>query len=703
MGQGSADVSDAAFGRLALALGNAYDFRQILAALDHHARAVVDFDRISFALFERGRPGRMRVWGTPWNAAGHAGGEDHEVPLRGALADVVQKGVAVVRPEIDPQTLDPGDATDRAIVELGVRSLASVPLLAEGELRGAVTFSSRTPRRYQADVVQILAAVAAPLGAAVHRAQLLHDERRRAEQMRLLNEVARALVSSLDEREMLGRAVDLTHHVFDFVHLSAMVLEPAAPEQVAVIRLIAVAGRWAHKIPVGWAQGIDRGVIGRSVREARPVLVGDTSADPDYVPYEGIDSRTELVVPIIAHGEVLGVLNAESHVVHAFGPDDVQTLITIADQLASAMTNARLYATVAGMNERLEAEVADKTQELRAANAEIARQKERLAAENVNLRRALARRGSELVGTSPRLLAVLAMIDKVAISDAPVLIQGESGTGKELVAARLHRLSRRAGGPYVSVNAGAFPETLLESELFGHEAGAFTGATHKKPGLVETAEGGTLFLDEIGETAPALQAKLLRFLQDGEYYRVGAQKPLRADVRIVTATNRDLVREVAAGRFREDLLFRINTITVDMPPLRERPEDIPLLARHFLERTARGKRLEMSELLMTALVHYPWPGNVRELANVIERLAILGEDGELGLEFLPSHIVAAAAKAAPHTRSPTRTLDDVEREHVLRTLAKNGGDKRRTARELGIAVKTLYNKLGRWRGPARVR
>jgi transcriptional regulator with PAS, ATPase and Fis domain len=371
--------------------------------------------------------------------------------------------------------------------------------------------------------------------------------------------------------------------------------------------------------------------------------------------------------------------------------------MTIADQLASGMQNARLYAEVAGMNERLEAEVADKTRELREANAEIARQKEVLARENVNLRTALARRGTDLVGESPRLRAVLGVVDKVALSDAPVLIQGESGTGKELVAARLHRLSRRAAGPYVSVNAGAFPATLLESELFGHEAGAFTGATQRKPGLVETAESGTLFLDEIGETSPPLQAKLLRFLQDGEYYRVGAQKALRADVRIVTATNRDLVKEVAAGRFREDLLFRINTITVEMPPLRERPEDIPLLARHFLARFARGKRLEISELLMTALVRYPWPGNVRELANVIERLAILGDSGELGLEFVPSHIVAAAAKAQPHARAVTRTLEDVEREHILRTLNRNGGDKRRTARELGIAVKTLYNKLARYR------
>jgi DNA-binding NtrC family response regulator len=309
----------------------------------------------------------------------------------------------------------------------------------------------------------------------------------------------------------------------------------------------------------------------------------------------------------------------------------------------------------------------------------------------------VSRRAADMVGKSPRLLAVLQVVDKVAQSDAPVLIQGESGTGKELVAARLHRLSRRAGGPHVVVNAGAFPETLLESELFGHEAGAFTGATHRKPGLVEAAEGGTLFLDEIGELPASLQAKLLRFLQDGEYYRVGGQKPLRANVRIVTATNRDLAREVAAERFREDLWFRINTITVEVPPLRERREDIPLLARHFLERFSAGRHLQISDLLMTALSSYPWPGNVRELANVVERLAILGEEGELGLEFVPSHIVAAAARARGDDSRPSIKLRELEREHILRTLARNGGDKPRTAAELGVSLKTLYNKLNGYR------
>jgi transcriptional regulator with GAF, ATPase, and Fis domain len=679
-----------ALGRLALALSASLDYRRLLTALEIHARPLVDFDRVSFSLFERRRPGRMRVWGAPWAPDEHIG-EDAEAPLRGTLAEVVRTGKPVVRARIDPATLDRADPTDRACLALGVRSLVSLPLRADDELLGALTFSSRQEAKWGAAELPDLAAVAEHVAAGVHKARLLLDERRRAEQMRLLNEVAQAVIASLDAPTMLRRVVTLAHDVFEFVHLSAFDVVPTG------LRLVAVAGRWADRVAVGWTQPVDRGVIGRAVRESRPVLVGDTSLDPDYVTYPGIDSRTELVVPIMAHGRVLGVLNAESHIVHAFDAEDVQTLQTIADQLASGMTNARLYAEVTGMSRHLEDEVAKKTAALTLANAEIARQKELLARENVNLRTALARRSSEIVGDSAKLRAVIAMVDRVAGTDAPVLIQGESGTGKELVAARLHRLSPRAAAPYVSVNAGAFPDTLLESELFGHEAGAFTGATHRKAGLVETAEGGTLFLDEIGEVAPPLQAKLLRFLQDGDYYRIGSQKPLHADVRIVTATNRDLVKEVAAGRFREDLLFRINTITVELPPLRERAEDIPLLARHFLARFARGKHLEMSDLLMTALVRYPWPGNVRELANVIERLAILGDGGELGVEFLPSHIVAEAARAAPDPRAPARTLDEVEREHILRALARNGGDKRRTARELGIAVKTLYNKLARWR------
>ena len=685
-----------ALNRLTVAINATLDLPRILRALEREARALIDFERISFALLERRAPGQVRVY----HSERGTGDAVVYAPLRGTIAQVVRTRRSVIRTEIDPSTLDLSDPTDAAFLRLGLHSLVCLPLETESELIGTLNVSARPAAYFGEHDLPMLQQIAAQLALAIDKARLLGEERRRAERMRLLNDVAQAVASSLDTEAMLTRVVHLVHRVFDFVHLSAFVLEPATPGRAERVRLAAVAGRWAAETPVGWTQEVARGVIGRAVQERRPYLAGDTSVDPNYVPYPGIDSRTELAVPIIARGEVRGVLNSESHLVHAFDGDDVQTLVTIADQLASGMANAALYAEVAGMNERLEHEVRQATAALAQANAELARQKDRIERENLNLRATLARRGDALIGKSPKLKVVLQMVDKVAASDIAVLIQGESGTGKELIAARVHRMSARASGPYVTVNAGAFPENLLESELFGHEAGAFTGATTRKPGLVEAAEGGTLFLDEIGEVLPQLQAKLLRFLQDGEYYRVGAERPQHAKVRIITATNRDLVAEVAAGRFREDLLFRINTIVVEMPPLRERADDIPELARYFLERFRRGRKMAISDLLMTALVHYPWPGNVRELANVIERLALLGDEGELGLEFVPGHIVEAAARRTPErskSGTPPPRLEDVEREHILRALARNGGDKTRTAKELGIALKTLYNKLARYK------
>jgi transcriptional regulator with GAF, ATPase, and Fis domain len=693
-GPGDATARLEALNRLTVAINATLDLPRILRALERECRPLIDFERISFALLERRAPGQVRVY----HSERGAGDAVVYAPLRGTIAQVVRSRRPVIRTEIDPATLDLTDPTDAAFLRLGLQSLVCLPLETESELIGTLNVSARPRAHFGERDLPMLQQIAAQLALAIDKARLLGEERRRAERMRLLNDVAQAVASSLDTDAMLTRVVHLVHRVFDFVHLSAFVLEPAAPGRVEQVKLIAVAGRWAAETPVGWCQEASRGVIGRAVQERRPYLAGDTSVDPNYVPYPGIDSRTELAVPIIARGEVRGVLNSESHLVHAFDGDDVQTLVTIADQLASGMANAALYAEVAGMNERLEHEVRQATAALAQANAELARQKDRVERENLNLRATLARRGEALIGKSPKLKVVLQVVDKIAASDIAVLIQGESGTGKELIAARVHRMSSRAGGPYVTVNAGAFPENLLESELFGHEAGAFTGAVGRKPGLVEAAEGGTLFLDEIGEVAPQLQAKLLRFLQDGEYYRVGAERPQHANVRIITATNRDLVAEVAAGRFREDLLFRINTIVVELPPLRERAEDIPELARFFLERFRRGRKMAISDLLMTALVHYPWPGNVRELANVIERLALLGEEGELGLEFVPGHIVEAAARRQPERgKDALPRLEEVEREHILRALAQNGGDKTRTARELGIALKTLYNKLARYR------
>jgi len=316
--------------------------------------------------------------------------------------------------------------------------------------------------------------------------------------------------------------------------------------------------------------------------------------------------------------------------------------------------------------------------------------------------RARTRVPPEFVGDSPPMLDLYALLERASVSPHPALVTGESGTGKELVARALHRGSGR--GAFVIVNCGALPEHLLESELFGHERGAFTGADRTKDGLFHVAHGGTLFLDEIGELPRALQPKLLRALEQGEIRRVGATTAERVDVRLIAATNRNLEAEVTAGRFREDLFWRLNVITIEVPALRERPEDIPALVRHFLGSTtpaATGSRQppELATETLAVLLGYPWPGNVRELRNAILRALALTADRVLLPEHLPPRIRLAAEPSALVSASAERQLsmEEVERLYILQILRQVGGNKTRAADLLGLDRKTLYRKLDEYR------
>jgi DNA-binding NtrC family response regulator len=326
----------------------------------------------------------------------------------------------------------------------------------------------------------------------------------------------------------------------------------------------------------------------------------------------------------------------------------------------------------------------------------------RLRVENVRLRRYLGRLTYEspryqMVGSGPAIRRVVQLIEKVAGTDATVLVRGASGTGKELVARALHHNSPRRDRPLVTVNCAALQETLLESELFGHEKGAFTGAAQAKAGLVEVAEGGTLFIDEVAEMAPALQAKLLRVLEDGHYRRVGGTREIHADVRVVAATNKPLEEAIQAGRFREDLYYRLNVVTVDLPPLRERREDIPELVGHFLTtRPVGGGRCRVAPEALEALARYGWPGNVRELANVLERAQILCEGGVITPDDLPETVLATPAAPRPSLDNPN-SLDAVERRHVLDVLRREKGNKLRAALALGISRRALYRLLEKYR------
>jgi len=299
------------------------------------------------------------------------------------------------------------------------------------------------------------------------------------------------------------------------------------------------------------------------------------------------------------------------------------------------------------------------------------------------------------VGSSSAMRALLEMIGKVARSTLPVLVTGETGTGKELVARSVHEASGR--GPFVPVNCAALPEHLLESELFGHERGAFTGADKVKTGLFEEAQGGTLFLDEVGELPAPLQPKLLRALEEGEIRRVGATRPIHVDVRLVAATNRDLEEEVAAGRFREDLFWRLNGLALHVPPLRERPADIPALVEHYLARFAADRlgAARMTPEALTLLASYPWPGNVRELRSVVERATTLAAGGPVGVDVLPDRVRHGGLLRATIQEAANRQLSlaEVERAYILEILRIAGGNKSRAAEILGLDRKTLYRKL----------
>ena len=329
------------------------------------------------------------------------------------------------------------------------------------------------------------------------------------------------------------------------------------------------------------------------------------------------------------------------------------------------------------------------------------RQRE-LFGENRALRRELNERYSfsEIIGTSEALQNVFRLIEKVAATTTNILIQGESGTGKELVARAIHHHSSRANKPFLAVNCGALPETLLESELFGHTKGAFTGAVAAKPGLFRSAEGGTVFLDEIGEVSLPMQVRLLRALQEHEVTPIGASVPIKFDARIIAATNRDLEKEVEAQRFREDLFYRLNVIEVWLPPLRARREDVPLLVRHFVKKVAREQNAvekAIQPAAMAALVNYNFPGNVRELQNAIERgFTLSGE--EIDVNSLPARVRDSAAHALPvrDTESFRPTLEEVERRYIVDVLNSVNQDKASAANILGIDLSTLYRKMKRY-------
>jgi Nif-specific regulatory protein len=430
------------------------------------------------------------------------------------------------------------------------------------------------------------------------------------------------------------------------------------------------------------------GISGWVLREGRSVLVPDVAADPRF--YGAVDrqmgttSRSLICAPLRTRSGIIGVTQVINKRGGAFTEDDLGLLDAIAGNIAVALENARLYESVR-------------------------REKEAIQRDNLELRRTVQRHFRAIMGSSPALLCVLEQAGQVAPTRETVTIFGETGTGKELVARALHEASDRAARPFVIVNCAAIPATLLEAELFGYERGAFTGAVTARKGKLELAHSGTLFLDEVGDLEPALQAKVLRVLEHAEVQPLGSERPRRVDVRIVTATNRDLRAMGDAGQFREDLYWRINVITLELPPLRTRREDLPLLFHHFLRAFAAelGRApLGLDPAAEAALMAYHYPGNVRELENILRRAAILARGPRIRCEDLPARVLGpeGAVATTPTTnaelkrakaRAAAGAVQAVERRFLTELLTASGGNVTEAARRVGMNRSWLHQLLTR--------
>ncbi len=427
----------------------------------------------------------------------------------------------------------------------------------------------------------------------------------------------------------------------------------------------------------------DKGVAGWCLKNGSPIVVPDTKKDPRFYPgvdvESGVETRSILCAPLKTRTGTLGVIEVVNRREGVFGEHDLRFLAALAGSVAVAVENAQLYQRL----KRSEAHLREQV---------VSLERERTASE----------RFPEIIGRSAAMEKVFRLMESACSSPINVLIEGETGTGKELIARAVHGRSARRERPFVALNCGALPETLLESELFGYRKGAFTGAMSDKRGLFEVADGGSIFLDEIGDTVPAMQVKLLRVLQEGEFLPVGGTSPKRVDVRVICATNRTLMDEVRAGRFREDLYYRISPFPIAVPPLRQRADDIPLLVSHFLRKLAEKweKPLQgVSEEAMALLSGYHWPGNVRELENEMERAVTLATSGEL---LQPHHL---SAKVIGDTNVPVRrprgplkqARDEFEREYIASVLGEHDGNVSHSAKALGISRVALQKKMKEFR------
>jgi formate hydrogenlyase transcriptional activator len=579
---------------------------------------------------------------------------------------VYQNQRPVVIPSIDRETSFP--LVVERLSNLGLRSLYAVPLSTAHRKLGSLVFASHSEDAYSNEDQQFLSLVANQIAVAM-------DDARAQARLRLLLDITNRIVTKLELRDLLRESVASIRHFMQCDSVGVALPDPEDGE----LRRYAVDYVGSEEMSVGSASERTKTVF----RTGNPLIAtkDEVAADPQGA----MPNLSLCLYPLIIRERVLGVLGLGSSRENAFTEDDLSFLGQVANQIALAVENALAYGQVSEL-------------------------KDKLAQENVYLESEIRSElhFEDIVGNSEQLRRVLKDIETVAPADSTVLIYGETGTGKELIARALHELSSRKPNAFVKLNCAAIPTGLLESELFGHEKGAFTGAIMQRVGRFELANRGTIFLDEVGEIPLELQPKLLRVLQEREFERLGSTRTIRTDARLIAATNRDLKTMVEEQRFRSDLYYRLNVFPIRVPSLRERKEDIPLLVRHFVKEFSRRNHRVIDTIpseTMQALIRYQWPGNIRELQNVIERAVIISGGPVLNVAVAeltpdvssPPVPIVTSAKPASH-ESLQETLEETERNQILRALEDANGvvaGPKGAAARLGVKRSTLQLRMQR--------
>ncbi len=640
--------------------------------------AVIDFDYINVVLYDPGKQ-IFKLHILESSQPTHVDPHLELPPADTPTGWVFEHQQAMVVDDVEQDVRYP--MVRELLLQNRVRSYCLLPLTTAQRKLGALGIGSLQPGVYRDADLEFLNRLAAQVAVAVDNTlnfekaqtsqrQLEHER----DHLRMLLEVNNALVSNLESRELFAAIASCMRRVMRHEYTSLALYDREAD----ALRLHAVeADSSIPPIPEGTLAPIAGTVAGVAFTSRKPFLCGDAIREnilerfPSEITRKLLEAgmQSACCVPLVTRDRVLGTLNVASTRLHAFDEKDADVLAQVAGQMAIAIENARAYTQIAELKNRLAEEKLYLEDEIRTEyNFE------------------------EIIGESTALKKALKQAEIVGPSDATVLLLGETGTGKELIARALHSLSPRRDRTLVKLNCAAIPTGLLESELFGHEKGAFTGAIERKIGRIELAHQGTLFLDEIGDIPLELQPKLLRVLQEQEFERLGSTRTIRVDVRLIAATNRDLAGMVAERQFRNDLFYRLNVFPISIPPLRERKEDIPLLVRYFAQKHARRMNRKIETIpseALEALVRYPWPGNVRELENFVERAVLLSRGKVL-------EVSASELQLSVKLAGVSATLEEAERNHIRSVLEETGwviSGPQGAASLLGMKRTTLQSKM----------